>query len=118
MTPDVRVFYVPASEPVRLAKPDTRPGGRCHYCRSNTKRLTIDHIVPRSRGGQNMAWNYVPACARCNQDKAARLPTCKCQHCQRAIDLHWQWLMEQHGRRAELMGLVEPLYRDRWKDTP
>lgn len=118
MTEQARVWHIAAPEPLRLPKPDRRTGNRCHYCRSTTKPLTIDHIVPRSRGGQNTAWNYVAACIRCNQDKANRLPTCKCDHCQRAIDLHWQWLMEQRGNRAELTRLVEPLYRDRWKDTP
>lgn len=36
--------------------------------------LTIDHIVPRSRGGRNTWTNTACACAKCNQRKQDRLP--------------------------------------------
>jgi 5-methylcytosine-specific restriction endonuclease McrA len=36
---------------------------------------TIDHVVPRSAGGQDDASNYVLACAPCNLKKGAELPT-------------------------------------------
>ena len=96
-------------------RPNLKMGQPCHYCKSRIKKLTVDHIIPRSRGGTNNYWNLVAACARCNGDKANRLPTCKCEHCQEAIDRHWQWLMEQRGNRAELMAKVEPLYINRWR---
>jgi 5-methylcytosine-specific restriction endonuclease McrA len=34
---------------------------------------TIDHVVPRSRGGRNEWTNVVAACARCNHRKGDRL---------------------------------------------
>lgn len=37
---------------------------RCHYCGGPGG--TIDHIIPRSKGGPNTASNCVPACGPCN----------------------------------------------------
>lgn len=37
--------------------------------------LTIDHVQPRSRGGENTFTNCVSACFRCNNSKAARTPS-------------------------------------------
>ena len=53
-----------------------RDRNRCQYCgkRFPTSELTLDHIVPRSRGG-TMTWvNLVCACVRCNVRKGGRLP--------------------------------------------
>jgi 5-methylcytosine-specific restriction endonuclease McrA len=44
----------------------------CQYCGSQ-KRLTIDHIVPRSRGGQDTWENMVVACSPCNVKKGNTL---------------------------------------------
>jgi 5-methylcytosine-specific restriction endonuclease McrA len=54
----------------RLAK------GICHYCgRSAEPRdLTMDHIVPVSRGGQSTKSNVVPCCKACNNAKKQLLP--------------------------------------------
>lgn len=48
----------------------------CQYCgaRPGTEELTIDHIVPRSRGGASNWTNCVLACVACNRRKADRLP--------------------------------------------
>jgi 5-methylcytosine-specific restriction endonuclease McrA len=48
----------------------------CQYCGSAPPRdeLTIDHIVPRSRGGRTTWENVVLACVRCNTRKGNRLP--------------------------------------------
>jgi len=44
---------------------------RCVYCgKSNTQDLTIDHVVPRSKGGRDKWDNVVTACAKCNNEKA------------------------------------------------
>ena len=53
-----------------------RDGFRCQYCgeRKNPVELTLDHILPRSRGGDNSAVNVVTACVRCNQRKGSRTP--------------------------------------------
>lgn len=49
-----------------------RDGRRCAYCggRGNT----IDHIMPKSRGGRDSWLNTVTACMRCNGKKADRTP--------------------------------------------
>jgi 5-methylcytosine-specific restriction endonuclease McrA len=46
----------------------------CQYCgrKQASAELTIDHIVPRSRGGQSTWTNCVVACIRCNSRKADR----------------------------------------------
>lgn len=43
----------------------------CVYCASKAE--TIDHVVPRSRGGRHVWSNVVAACRRCNHRKADRL---------------------------------------------
>ena len=45
-----------------------RDGHRCSYCGAHAG--TVDHIVPRSRGGDNSWMNTVAACGRCNARKA------------------------------------------------
>ncbi|MCV6639494.1 HNH endonuclease [Candidatus Albibeggiatoa sp. nov. NOAA] len=45
----------------------------CQYCGS-TKKLTIDHVMPRSRGGTHTWDNVVTACERCNSRKGDRTP--------------------------------------------
>jgi CRISPR/Cas system Type II protein with McrA/HNH and RuvC-like nuclease domain len=51
-------------------------GGRCYYCGhklwpayQSFSDLTIDHIIPLSRGGTDDDDNRVPACRRCNSSK-------------------------------------------------
>ena len=53
-----------------------RDGFRCQYCgeRKNPVELTLDHILPRSRGGGNSTLNVVTACRACNQRKGSRTP--------------------------------------------
>jgi 5-methylcytosine-specific restriction endonuclease McrA len=49
---------------------------RCQYCgdkRAATE-LTLDHILPRSRGGDNSPVNIVTACVACNNRKSDRTP--------------------------------------------
>lgn len=45
----------------------------CQFCSDQPKRLTIDHILPRSRGGATNWENCVTACSPCNSRKADRL---------------------------------------------
>jgi 5-methylcytosine-specific restriction endonuclease McrA len=51
-----------------------RDGWRCVYCGDGTSRLTLDHVVPRSRGGDSVWENVVTSCAPCNLRKGNRLP--------------------------------------------
>jgi 5-methylcytosine-specific restriction endonuclease McrA len=50
--------------------------GICHYCRREVGRtdVTMDHIVPVSRGGRSRKGNVVPACKMCNNRKKSLLP--------------------------------------------
>jgi 5-methylcytosine-specific restriction endonuclease McrA len=49
-----------------------RDGSRCQYCGSAAENL--DHVIPRSRGGQHTWENVVAACRRCNTRKEDHLP--------------------------------------------
>ena len=53
-----------------------RDGYVCQYCghRPGGKHLTIDHVVPRARGGTSLWTNCVAACRTCNQRKRDRTP--------------------------------------------
>ncbi len=49
-------------------------GNRCSYCGGtpiDDKSLTIDHVKPKARGGEDMTSNCIPACRRCNGDKGS-----------------------------------------------
>lgn len=46
----------------------------CQYCGKQTRQLTIDHIIPRYRGGTHTWENMVSACVPCNRRKAGRTP--------------------------------------------
>jgi 5-methylcytosine-specific restriction endonuclease McrA len=49
-----------------------RDNHTCQYCGSR-KHLTLDHVIPRSKGGQHTWENVVTACAPCNGRKSDRL---------------------------------------------
>lgn len=49
-----------------------RDGNKCQYCGS-TKHLTIDHIIPKSKGGGDNWSNLTIACSNCNTKKGDRL---------------------------------------------
>ena len=46
----------------------------CQYCGKQTRDLTIDHVMPRHRGGRHTWENLVSACRSCNHRKAGRTP--------------------------------------------
>ena len=48
-----------------------RDGGRCVYCAAPA--TSIDHVIPRSRGGEHIWENVVSCCRRCNHAKADRV---------------------------------------------
>lgn len=52
-----------------------RDGSRCVYCGERSGKMTIDHIIPLSRGGRSDFENCVTACRRCNQRKGNRTPS-------------------------------------------
>jgi 5-methylcytosine-specific restriction endonuclease McrA len=47
-------------------------GHLCHYCHQS-RILTMDHVIPLSKGGNHTASNIVPACRSCNSHKGAKL---------------------------------------------
>lgn len=50
--------------------------GICHYCglKIAHRELTMDHLVPLSRGGRSTKENLVPSCKECNNRKKTMLP--------------------------------------------
>ncbi len=67
----------------RLAK------GSCHYCRRQfpPRELTMDHIIPVSRGGKSTKGNVVPSCKECNNTKKQLLP------------MEWEAYLEQFNSK-------------------
>jgi 5-methylcytosine-specific restriction endonuclease McrA len=50
-----------------------RDNYECVYCGSK-KELTLDHVIPKSRGGRNDWMNLVTSCFKCNLKKSNRTP--------------------------------------------
>ena len=46
----------------------------CQYCGTERTSLTVDHVIPRSKGGASSWENIVACCAPCNRRKGDRLP--------------------------------------------
>jgi 5-methylcytosine-specific restriction endonuclease McrA len=59
---------------VKLSKREIfrRDNYTCQYCGQTSARLTVDHIIPRFRGGQYSWDNLVTACPHCNRHKGGR----------------------------------------------
>jgi 5-methylcytosine-specific restriction endonuclease McrA len=51
-----------------------RDGHRCQYCGASADQLSVDHVVPRSRGGLDTWENVTTACLPCNVRKGNRTP--------------------------------------------
>jgi 5-methylcytosine-specific restriction endonuclease McrA len=64
-----RLWRVP---PVSRRELLRRDGYRCQYC-GTSKNLTIDHVMPRSKGGAHSWDNVVIACESCNGQKGDKL---------------------------------------------
>jgi 5-methylcytosine-specific restriction endonuclease McrA len=65
-----RLWKVP---PVNRREVLRRDRHSCQYCGS-TRNLTLDHVIPRSKGGKHSWDNVVIACERCNAKKGDRTP--------------------------------------------
>ena len=72
----VRYVHVPRAVQRKISRRAlfARDGWRCVYCGTSGGRLTLDHVVPRSRGGESVWENVVTSCAPCNLRKGDRLP--------------------------------------------
>ena len=65
-----RTWKVP---PVNRREVLRRDHHSCQYC-GTKKDLTLDHVIPRSRGGRHTWDNVVAACSKCNSRKSNRTP--------------------------------------------
>lgn len=54
-----------------------RDNHTCQYCNleDHHRRLTLDHVIPKSRGGDKSWLNLVTCCEKCNQKKADKTPS-------------------------------------------
>lgn len=67
----VRVPYR-ARVPLTRAALMARDNSRCQFAHCNAKATTVEHVLPRSRGGPHEWENVVAACNRCNNKKGDR----------------------------------------------
>jgi 5-methylcytosine-specific restriction endonuclease McrA len=51
-----------------------RDGGRCQYCGKKAAEMTVDHVIPKNKGGADTWENLVAACQECNNKKGQRTP--------------------------------------------
>lgn len=65
-----RAWKVPAVNRREVLRRDKHA---CQYC-GGTKHLTLDHVLPRSKGGEHTWINVVTACESCNSRKGDRTP--------------------------------------------
>lgn len=106
------VYYVRI--PCRLSLPVSRRSVlardfyTCQYCGAtpNRKDLTVDHVVPRSRGGQSVWENLVTACQTCNSRKGDRTPE------EANMPLHSQ---PRRPRYVALVLLEQARVREAWE---
>ena len=70
----------------------------CQYCGKNFSRedLTIDHVIPKSRGGKSNWTNVVLACGPCNAKKGSRLlRECRMKLLRNPYEPHWSVIMRR-----------------------
>jgi 5-methylcytosine-specific restriction endonuclease McrA len=86
----------------------------CQYCgaQPGSEELTIDHVLPRSRGGPSSWDNCVLACLKCNKRKADRTPTeAGLRLARKPVRPHWKPLYaEQATRIASWAKFVDEAY--------
>lgn len=51
-----------------------RDGHKCMYCGRSDVPLTVDHVIPKARKGEDIWENLVTACVYCNNKKGDRIP--------------------------------------------
>jgi hypothetical protein len=93
------------------------PGrGTCAYCGRTPKKFTLDHIIPRSKGGPTRRWNLSRACVNCNGNKSNNdlLPWYRPQQfwAQEREQTVFEW-MGENSRLASMKALTEGLAEGR-----
>lgn len=73
-SPDDFLYYLVTTSPSEAKKQFKQSikdqwGNACCYC-GNTKNLSLDHVIPKVKGGNDTKSNLVCACTSCNRDKA------------------------------------------------
>lgn len=83
-----------------------RDNHRCQYCGSSHKMLTVDHVIPKNRDGDESWENLVCACVQCNNRKGNRTPEEAGMHLSRRPQKPNHLFYIQH-----FVGMVD----ERWK---
>lgn len=102
-----RYVRIPSNRKVPVSRRGVlrRDGQRCGYCGATA--TTIDHVLPRSRGGKDTWENLVACCLKCNNIKSDRTPR----------EMGWQLrvrLQPPHGTSWMVRGTERAL--PQWKE--
>lgn len=97
-----RYVRVPSGDRIPVSRRGVlrRDGQRCAYCGAGAS--TVDHVIPRSRGGGDTWENLVAACLRCNNIKGDRTPQ----------EMGWELRVRPkppHGTAWLVRGIERPL---------
>jgi len=68
------INFRPYNVPLNKKNIMKRDNYRCQYCGKKGKDMTIDHVIPRERGGKDTWENLVTSCKECNVKKGNRTP--------------------------------------------
>ncbi len=79
-----------------------RDAHTCQYCGARTHDLTIDHVMPRHRGGAHSWENLVAACTSCNHRKGGKT----------LDEAHFRLLRPPAEPRSDLYSLFTPYLAD------
>ncbi|MEO0255058.1 MAG: HNH endonuclease [candidate division WOR-3 bacterium] len=68
------INYRPYNVPINKRNIMRRDKYTCQYCGKKGSDLTIDHVIPKDRGGKDTWQNLVTCCKECNLKKGNRTP--------------------------------------------
>lgn len=100
-------FYTIPNRLYRLSKKNlmARDNWSCQYCNKKLSATsgTVDHVVPKSRGGVSAWENLVAACVKCNTKKANRTPSEAGMELvsKRVPKLNYKAILRNHGADKE-----------------
>lgn len=100
----VKIPYGKKKLPVTRTTVLARDFYKCGYC--GKKATTVDHIQPRSRGGQNVWMNVTAACKKCNNKKADK--TLK--------ELGWKCENRVYEPTSQMWLIVGIMEHEAWKE--
>ncbi len=89
---------------VRLSRREVfaRDGHTCQYCGRQGHDMTLDHVIPRHRGGTHTWENLVTACKGCNHRKGGRTPD----------EARFRLLRSPYEPRSDVYSLFTPYLAD------